>query len=179
MIIRRNPPWSPDARAAIAVIVERLGEQGVALAREQALRLCGLPGPQAVRELMSVRDGLQATMLAQGASETAAVALAREGARFVILGALVAELNAEGSTSIAPTEIDSFQFPIKGITLRGYSACEDDPRAFDEWMKRLDEWRNEGAIRLPCTTFSGLENAPKALQEACAGRLQGVVLVEL
>lgn len=114
-----------------------------------------------------------------GEQLTAAVALAREGARFVILGALVAELNAEGSTSIAPTEIDSFQFPIKGITLRGYSACEDDPRAFDEWMKRLDEWRNEGAIRLPCTTFSGLENAPKALQEACAGRLKGAVLVEL
>jgi NADPH-dependent curcumin reductase CurA len=114
-----------------------------------------------------------------GEQLTAAVTLAREGARFVILGALIAELNAEGSTSIAPTEIDSFQLPIKGITLRGYSACEDDPSAFDEWMQRLKEWRHEGAIHLPCTTFNGLDNAPKALQEACAGRLKGVVLVEL
>jgi NADPH-dependent curcumin reductase CurA len=97
----------------------------------------------------------------------------------VILGALIAELNAAGSTSIAPTEIDSFQLPIKGITLRGYSACEDDPGAFDEWMQRLNEWRHEGTIHLPCTTFNGLDNAPKALQEACAGRLKGVVLVEL
>jgi NADPH-dependent curcumin reductase CurA len=114
-----------------------------------------------------------------GEQLTAAVALAREGARFVILGALIAELNAAGSTSIAPTEIDSFQLPIKGITLRGYSACEDDPGAFDEWMQRLNEWRHEGTIHLPCTTFNGLDNAPKALQEACAGRLKGVVLVEL
>lgn len=114
-----------------------------------------------------------------GEQLTAAVALAREGARFVILGALIAELNAEGASAIAPTEIDSFQLPIKGITLRGYSACEDDAGAFAEWMQHLDEWRHEGAICLPSTLFCGLDNAPKALQEACAGKLTGVVLVEL
>jgi NADPH-dependent curcumin reductase CurA len=114
-----------------------------------------------------------------GEQLSAAIALAREGARFVILGALIAELNAARASAIAPAEIDTFQFPIKGITLRGYSASEEDPGAFDEWMRRLDEWRHEGAIRLPCTTFSGLDTAPAALQEACEGRLKGVVLVAL
>jgi NADPH-dependent curcumin reductase CurA len=114
-----------------------------------------------------------------GEQLTAAVSQAREGARFVILGALIAELNAQGSSAIAPTEIDSFQLPIKGITLRGYSACEDDLGAFAEWMQRLDEWRHEGTVCLPATIFKGLDNAPKALQEACEGKLKGVVLVEL
>ncbi|MCA8277600.1 NADP-dependent oxidoreductase [Burkholderia sp. AU30280] len=114
-----------------------------------------------------------------GEQLSAAVGLAREGARFVILGALVAELSAEHASSIAPAEIDTFRLPIKGITLRGYSACEDDPGVIDEWLDRLHEWRQASAICLPCTTFRGLDNAPAALQEACAGRLKGVVLVEL
>lgn len=80
----------------------------------------------------------------------------------MILGALVAELKAEGSSSIAPTEIDSFQLPIRGITLRGYSA-DEDPDAFDEWIQRLNEWRHEGTFHLPCTIFNGLDNAPTAL----------------
>ncbi len=114
-----------------------------------------------------------------GEQLSAAVTLAREGARFVILGALVAELRAERSSSIAPVEIDTFRLPIKGITLRGYSADDDKPEAFDEWLQRLDEWRDEQPVQLTCTTFSGLEQGPAALQEACAGKLKGVVMVEL
>ncbi|WP_087686678.1 NADP-dependent oxidoreductase [Pandoraea sp. PE-S2R-1] len=113
-----------------------------------------------------------------GEQLTAAVAQAREGARFAILGALGAELHANHSTSVAPTEIDAFQLPIKGITLRGYSA-DDDEDVFDEWIKRQNAWRLDGSFHLPCTMFHGLENAPLALQEACAGKLKGVVLVEL
>ena len=116
--------------------------------------------------------------LVGGEQLTAAVAQAREGARFAILGALGAELHASHSTSVAPAEIDSFQLPIKGITLRGYSA-DDDSDAFEEWITRQNVWRRDGAFHLPSTMFHGLENAPFALQEACAGKLRGVVLVEL
>ena len=108
-----------------------------------------------------------------------AILLARENARFVILGALVAELNAERPSSIAPTEIDTFRLPIAGITLRGYSADEADAGAFDEWLGCLRDWQHHGQILLPCTTFHGLENASMALEMACDGRLKGVVLVEL
>ncbi|ULU25739.1 MDR family NADP-dependent oxidoreductase [Dyella terrae] len=114
-----------------------------------------------------------------GEQLSAAVSCAREDARFVILGALVAELNAERSTSVAPADIDTFRLPIMGITLRGYSAGEPSSDAFDEWIRRLDEWQQEGTICLPSTTFNGLDKAPEALQQACEGRLKGVVLVEL
>lgn len=125
-------------------------------------------------------DGIDVAVdMVGGEQLSAALALARDGARFVVLGALVAELKAERSACIAPADIDTFPFPVKGITLRGYSACEDDPRAFDEWMQRLADWRQDGTFHLPRTTFHGLDDAPRALQEACAGRLKGVVLVEL
>jgi NADPH-dependent curcumin reductase CurA len=136
--------------------------------------------PFAAQLAEAAPDGIDVFVdMVGGEQLTAAVSQAREGARFVILGALIAELNAQGSSAIAPTEIDSFQLPIKGITLHGYSACEDDPGAFAEWMQRLDEWRHEGTVCLPATIFKGLDNAPKALQEACEGKLKGVVLVEL
>ncbi|MGS0896912.1 MDR family NADP-dependent oxidoreductase [Burkholderia stagnalis] len=136
--------------------------------------------PFAAQLAEAAPDGIDVLVdMVGGEQLSAAVSLAREGARFVILGALAAELNAEHATAIAPATIDTFQFPIKGITLCGYSACEDDPRAFDEWMRRLDAWRREDGIRLPCTVFRGLDHAPQALQDACAGTLRGVVLVEL
>ncbi len=116
-----------------------------------------------------------------GEQLTAAVAQAREGARFAILGALGAELHAAGSTSVAPTEIDAFQLPIKSITLRGYSACEDEENgdAFGEWIARQRAWQQDGTFHLARTMFTGLDTAPAALQEACAGKLTGVVLVAL
>jgi NADPH-dependent curcumin reductase CurA len=108
----------------------------------------------------------------------AAAAVARHGARFVLLGALTAELAADGSTKIAPVELDSFQLIVKGVTIRGYSA-DDDPAVFKEWIQQLAVWRRQGEIHLPCSKFVGIENAPQALHDACMGKLTGLVLVEL
>ncbi len=108
----------------------------------------------------------------------AAAEAARPGARFVLLGTLSAELAPKGATKVAPVELDSFQLIVKGVTLRGYSA-DDDPDAFDEWTQRLAAWRRDGAIHLPSSKFSGIESAPRALHEACMGRLRGLVYVEL
>ncbi len=108
----------------------------------------------------------------------AAVETARQGARFVLLGALTAELAAKGATKIAPVELDSFQLIIKGMTLRGYSA-DNDPEAFNEWLEHLAAWQNSAGIHLTSSKFTGIESAPQALHEACLGRLKGLVYVEL
>jgi NADPH-dependent curcumin reductase CurA len=114
-----------------------------------------------------------------GEQLTAAIAMAREGARFVILGALTAELNTTESTLLAPVELDSFRLVIKGVTLRGYSADSDAPDAFEEWMQCARRWQREGEFCLTHTTFNGIDRAPQALHEACSGKLRGVVIVEL
>lgn len=108
----------------------------------------------------------------------AAVEIAREGARFVLLGALSAELAAKGARKIAPVELDSFQLILKGITLRGYSA-DNDAEAFNEWLQRLSEWQSGEGIHLLSSKFVGIESAPQALHDACLGRLKGLVYVEL
>ncbi|MFZ6746189.1 MDR family NADP-dependent oxidoreductase [Undibacterium sp. JH2W] len=108
----------------------------------------------------------------------AAVEVAREGARFVLLGALSAELAAKGATKVAPVELDSFQLILKGISMRGYSA-DNDADAFKEWLQRLGEWQQHGNMQLVSSKFTGIENAPLALHEACMGKLKGLVYVEL
>ncbi|MFZ6874378.1 MDR family NADP-dependent oxidoreductase [Undibacterium sp. Di27W] len=108
----------------------------------------------------------------------AAVEVAREGARFVLLGALSAELATKGATKLAPVELDSFQLILKGISMRGYSA-DNDVDAFNEWLERLGEWQQNEGIQLVSSKFMGLENAPLALHEACKGKLKGLVYVEL
>jgi NADPH-dependent curcumin reductase CurA len=113
-----------------------------------------------------------------GEQLAAAVAMAREGARFVLLGALTAELHARQSSLLAPVELDSFQLILKGITLRGYSA-DSDADVFEEWIACVRPWQSQGRFHLTHTTFVGIENAPRALHEACAGKLRGVVIVEL
>ncbi|WP_199099139.1 NADP-dependent oxidoreductase [Dyella sp. ASV21] len=114
-----------------------------------------------------------------GEQLSAAMACAREGARFVLLGALTAELNVSEASLRAPLEIDSFQLIIKGITLRGYSADSDATEAFAEWLQCARRWQSEGDFHLTHTTFHGIDSAPRALHEACAGKLRGVVMVAL
>jgi len=125
-------------------------------------------------------DGIDVFVDMVGGEQLAAAAVAaRDGARFVLLGALTAELNDSESSILAPVELDSFQLIIKGITLRGYSACSDDSDLFEEWLQCLSTWQREGGFHLTATKFKGIESAPQALYEACAGKLKGLVFVEL
>lgn len=124
-------------------------------------------------------DGIDVCIdMVGGEQLQAAAAAAREGARFVLLGALTAELAAGRATMLAPVELDSFRLIVKGVSLRGYSA-DSDPDAFMEWLRHLAQWSRDGGMALPRSTFVGLDSAPQALHEACTGRLKGVVLVEL
>lgn len=108
----------------------------------------------------------------------AAIASARERARFLILGALSGQLAAVGTGRTAPAEIDTVQFLLKRITMRGYSA-DDNPEAKDEWFQRFAQWLHAGAIAFPHTVIGGLDDAPSALCDTARGRYLGTVLVKL
>lgn len=137
-------------------------------------------GPIREQLAAAAPDGIDVIVDMMGGEQlAAALALTRHGARCVLLGALTAELNPRNATLKAPVELDTFQLILKGVTLRGFSADEHAPQAFDGWLKQVKSWRREGKIRLTTSSIQGIEQAPFALQEACAGRLKGVVTVEL
>lgn len=136
-------------------------------------------GPMIEQLAKAAPDGIDVIVdMVGGEQLAAAIALARDGARCVLLGALTAELNAEKASLQAPVTLDSFHIIFKGMTLRGFSA-DHSPDAFEFWIRDLAAWKREGRIRLPSAIFKGIESATSALQEACAGHLKGVVLIEL
>lgn len=108
----------------------------------------------------------------------AAVAVARENARFVIVGTLSGQLASHGAGRTAPVELDSVQLLLKKITMRGYSA-DDDPDARAEWNRQFGAWLRSGRIVFPHMLLKGIARAPEALQEVARGRYFGTVLVEL
>ena len=136
-------------------------------------------GPMIEQLAKAAPEGIDVIVdMVGGEQLSAAIQLANNGARGVLLGALTAELNAEKASLQAPVTLDSFQLIFKDMTLRGFSA-DHSPDAFEFWLQDLKAWKREGRIHLPSVTFKGIENSIFALQEACAGRLKGVVLVEL
>ena len=108
----------------------------------------------------------------------AAQTAAREGARFLLTGALSGQLAATGTGRTAPVELDSFQILLKRISIRGYSA-DDDPEVRPEWEQRFGEWLRSGGISFPHVRVAGLDRAPDALLDVIAGRHLGTVVVEL
>jgi len=125
-------------------------------------------------------DGIDVIVdMVGGEQLAAAIEQTRHGARCVLLGALTAELNPRNATLKALVEVDTFQLILKGVTVRGFSADEHAPALFDAWLQQAQAWQREGRIQLAHTLIKGLDNAPPALQEACAGRLKGLVMVEL
>jgi NADPH-dependent curcumin reductase CurA len=137
-------------------------------------------GPIREQLAAAAPDGIDAIVDMMGGEQlAAALDLASDGARCVLLGALTAELNPHSATLKAPVELDTFQLIFKGVTLRGFSADEEAPEMFDDWLRQVKIWQRDGSIRLAHTIVKGIEQAPSALQQACAGRLKGLVLVEL
>lgn len=114
-----------------------------------------------------------------GEQLAAALEIARHDTRCVLLGAVSAELNPHSATLKAPVELDTFQLILRGVTMCGFSADEQAPELFDAWIGQAATWQRDGRIHLPHTTLNGLDSAPLALEQACAGRLKGVVLVKL
>jgi len=58
--------------------------------------------------------------------------------------------------------------------MRGYSA-DRDIAAFAEWIA----WQRDAGLHFARTMVAGLDDAPRALHDACEGRMRGVVIVAL
>lgn len=174
-------------------IARRLGARrviGSTGSREKARRLVSELGydaavirggstPFASQLSDAAEDGIDVFIDSVGGEQLqAAVTVAREGARFLILGTLSGQLAATGTGRTAPVEIDAVQLLLRRITIRGYSA-DDNPEAQDEWFKRFAQWLQAGEIAFPHTVIDGLEQASIALCDTVKGRYLGTVLVKL
>ena len=127
-----------------------------------------LAAPEGIDVLVDIVGGEQLA---------AAVSMAREHARDVLLGALSAELATSHSSKVAPVEIDGFDLIVKGVTLKGYSA-DEHPEAFNAWLQQLTQpgWQD---LHFAASNYQGLDSAPQALADACSGKARGVVIVAL
>lgn len=137
-------------------------------------------GPIRDQLIQAAPEGIDVIVdMVGGGQLAAALEIVRHDARCVLLGAVSAELNPRSATLKAPVELDTFQLILRGVTMRGFSADEASPALFDAWIDQGTAWRRAGLLHFPHSTFHGLDAAPLALEQACAGRLKGVVLVQL
>ncbi|MCQ4046161.1 MDR family NADP-dependent oxidoreductase [Streptantibioticus rubrisoli] len=109
----------------------------------------------------------------------AAVAAARNGARFALVGALSGQLAPDGTGTSAPVQLDSFQLLLKRLVLRGFSADDVPAAERARWPEKFAAWLRSGDLYFPHTRVTGIERAPQALCEVIEGRHLGTVVVEL
>ncbi|MER5475928.1 NADP-dependent oxidoreductase [Streptomyces sp. NPDC002734] len=136
----------------------------------------GTPAEQLRR---AAPEGLDVVVDTVGGEQlTAALTVARRGARLALVGALSGQLSPGLRGGSAPVEIDSYRVLTHGITLRGYSGV-DHPDVPEEWVARFGAWLRSGEISFPHVRIPGIERAPAALWELFEGRHFGTVVVEL
>ncbi|MFE5048918.1 MDR family NADP-dependent oxidoreductase [Streptomyces sp. NPDC056637] len=136
-------------------------------------------GPFAAQVAEAAPEGIDVLVdTVAGEQLTAALAAARQGARFALVGALSGQLSAQRAGGSAPVEIDAYRLVVKGVSLRGYSGA-DHPDVEKEWTSRFGDWLRSGEISFPHTRIAGIDRAPQALQELIEGRHFGAVVVEL
>ncbi|MEZ0110288.1 NADPH-dependent curcumin reductase CurA [Catenulispora sp. EB89] len=136
-------------------------------------------GPIAEQLRRAAPDGVDVVLDSVGGEQLAAsIAVANQGARVLVIGALSGQLATTGAGRTAPVELDSFQLLLKKISLRGYSA-DDDPEALPEWNRAFADWLGAGAIAFPHERIKGLANAPQAILDTIGGRYLGTVVVEV
>ncbi|AWS40454.1 NADP-dependent oxidoreductase [Streptosporangium sp. 'caverna'] len=107
----------------------------------------------------------------------AAVATARPGARFVLVGALSGQMSPHGTGGTAPVELDTYRLILKRISMRAFQGLDEQARS--QWLERFGGWLRAGDITFPHVRVAGIDCAPRALQEMIEGRHFGTVIVEL
>ncbi|MCA1188810.1 MULTISPECIES: NADP-dependent oxidoreductase [unclassified Saccharopolyspora] len=123
-------------------------------------------------------DGLDVVVdLVGGEQLRAAVEAARPHARIALTGALTAQYATAGPRMRAPVDLDLAQLILKSVRVTGFRA-DDHPDALPEWNERFASWLRNGEIDFPHTRISGIDRAPRALEDLLAGRHVGAVLVE-
>ncbi|GAA2940614.1 MULTISPECIES: MDR family NADP-dependent oxidoreductase [Streptomyces] len=136
-------------------------------------------GPVADQLAQAAPEGIDVLVdTVAGEQLVAALAAARQGARFALVGTLSGQMSAERTDGGAPVEIDAFRVVLKGLSLRGYSGA-DHPDVDGEWIGRFGAWLRSGEISFPHTRISGIDRAPGALRDMIEGRHFGAVVVEL
>ncbi|WP_421107709.1 MDR family NADP-dependent oxidoreductase [Streptomyces sp. NEAU-S77] len=104
----------------------------------------------------------------------AALALARRGARCIVIGALSAQA-CGGTTAEVP--VDTLALFSRGITLRGLTTA-DHRDAAPRWEEQFSRGLRAGVLTFPHTRLRGIERAPRALGELLDGHHIGTVLLE-
>ncbi|MFJ3220211.1 MDR family NADP-dependent oxidoreductase [Kitasatospora sp. NPDC086801] len=116
--------------------------------------------------------------LVGGEQLTAAVAAARPGARFALVGALSGQLAPERRGGSSPALVDGFRMIMLGLTLRGFTGA-DHPDLEAEWRERFGGWLRTGEIVFPSTRVPGIDQAPQALRRLFDGDTFGATIVDL
>ncbi|MFI0486524.1 zinc-binding dehydrogenase [Actinomadura sp. 9N215] len=172
-----------DAHAGTDALAATDTHRGTgALAGADAHREAVVPGgtdPFVDQLAKAAPDGIDVLVDNVGGEQLqAAIAVARPGARFAIVGTLAGQLSPDLAGATAPVEIDTFQLIVKGIEIRGFGSSAEDA-AGPEWTERFGGWLRSGEITFPHVRVAGIENAPRALHEMIGGRHLGTVIVEL
>ncbi|GAA1020808.1 NADP-dependent oxidoreductase [Acrocarpospora pleiomorpha] len=107
----------------------------------------------------------------------AAVAAARPGARFVLVGALSGQMSPHGTGGTSPVELDTAQLIVKRISIQAFQGHDEQARS--QWLERFGRWLRAGDITFPHVRVAGIDHAPRALHELLEGRHFGTVIVEL
>ncbi|WP_214104103.1 MDR family NADP-dependent oxidoreductase [Acrocarpospora catenulata] len=107
----------------------------------------------------------------------AALAVARPGARFVLVGALSGQMSRHGTGGTAPVELDIYQLILKRISIQAFQGRDEQARS--QWLERFGGWLRAGDITFPHVRVAGIDSAPQALRELIDGRHFGTVIVEL
>ncbi|MBT2232434.1 NADP-dependent oxidoreductase [Nonomuraea sp. NEAU-A123] len=126
----------------------------------------------------SAPDGIDVYLDNVGGEQLqAAVAAARPGARFVLVGALSGQMSPRGTGGTAPVELDTYQLILKRISIEAFQGFDEQARS--QWLERFGGWLRAGDITFPYVRIAGIDDAPRALQEMLEGRHFGTVIVEL
>ncbi|WP_406279311.1 NADP-dependent oxidoreductase [Embleya sp. NBC_00896] len=104
----------------------------------------------------------------------AAIAHAKVGARFALVGAI----SGYNATEPVPGPSNLFQAYTKRLNLRGM-LINDHFAQFPEFIGRAIGWLSDGSLRTEETVFEGIEQAPAAFLGVLAGANTGKMLVRL
>ncbi|NGO73307.1 MDR family NADP-dependent oxidoreductase [Streptomyces boncukensis] len=149
-----------------------------ALVRELGYDAAVVRGAGPIEEQLraAAPDGLDAVVDNVGGEQLeAALALAREGARVGVVGALAGQLSAAGT---GHTRVNTFELITRAVTVRGVRTL-DVEADLPVWQREFAAALRGGELPFPHTRLRGIEQAPRALCELLEGRHIGAVLVEL
>ncbi|MGW1988852.1 NADP-dependent oxidoreductase [Embleya sp. NPDC001921] len=104
----------------------------------------------------------------------AAIANAKVGARFALIGAI----SGYNATEPVPGPSNLFQAYTKRLNLRGLLVT-DHFALFPEFTERAIGWLTDGSLRTEETVFEGIEQAPAAFLGVLGGANTGKMLVRL